>query len=84
MDILRENPLMSRFGSARDDPDFDGYLDEIRKYREEVDRPPSMARTLVNAPVPLRHRPLDAVPAGTYDSAPRLALQPAGGWGSVS
>ncbi len=38
MDILRENPLMSRFGSARDDPDFDGYLDEIRKYREEVDR----------------------------------------------
>jgi hypothetical protein len=38
MDITRENPLMSRFGSARDDPDFDGYLDEIRKYREEVDR----------------------------------------------
>jgi len=38
MDIPRENPLMSRFGSARDDPDFDGYLDEIRKYREEVDR----------------------------------------------
>ncbi len=38
MDIPQENPLMSRFGSARDDPDFEEYLDEIRKYREEVDR----------------------------------------------
>ena len=37
---------------------------------------------LVNAPVPLRHRPLDAVPAGTYDSAQRLALQPVGAVGT--
>jgi hypothetical protein len=38
LDIPQVNPLMSRFGSARDDPDFDDYLEEIRKYREEVDR----------------------------------------------
>ncbi len=29
---------MRWFGHAKDDPDFDAYLDEIRKYREEVDR----------------------------------------------
>jgi len=37
-DIPRESPLMRWFGRAKDDPDFDAYLDEIRKYREEVDR----------------------------------------------
>ena len=29
---------MSRFGWARNDPTFGEYLDEIRKFREEVDR----------------------------------------------
>ena len=38
MDIPQENPLMSRFGSAMMILDFEEYLDEIRKYREEVDR----------------------------------------------
>jgi hypothetical protein len=38
VEIWRENPIMSRFGYARDDPDFDVYLDEIRKFREEMDR----------------------------------------------
>jgi predicted RNase H-like HicB family nuclease len=38
MDVPQLNPLMCRFGSAREDPDFDDYLEEIRKYREEVDR----------------------------------------------
>jgi predicted RNase H-like HicB family nuclease len=38
LDIPQENPLLSRFGSAKDDPTFDDYLEEIRKYREEVDR----------------------------------------------
>src|SRR5271165_3921745 len=38
MDIPQENPLMRLFGHAKDDPDFDDYLDEIRRYREEVDR----------------------------------------------
>jgi predicted RNase H-like HicB family nuclease len=38
MEIPQENPLMRWFGHAKDDPDFDDYLEEIRKYREEVDR----------------------------------------------
>lgn len=33
-----ENPLMSLFGHARDDPYFEDYLNEIRKFREEMDR----------------------------------------------
>jgi hypothetical protein len=37
MDIPRENPLMRWFGHAKDDPTFGDYLEEIRKYREEVD-----------------------------------------------
>jgi hypothetical protein len=37
MDVPRENPVMSRFGYAKDDPDFEGYLEEIRKFREEMD-----------------------------------------------
>jgi hypothetical protein len=37
IDLPRENPLMSRFGYAKDDPDFDGYLEEIRKFRQEMD-----------------------------------------------
>jgi hypothetical protein len=37
VEIWRENPIMSRFGYAKDDPDFDIYLDEIRKFREEMD-----------------------------------------------
>jgi hypothetical protein len=38
IDVPRENPLMARFGWARSDPTFGEYLDEIRKFREEVDR----------------------------------------------
>jgi len=38
MDIPQVNPLMRWFGHAKDDPHFDDYLDEIRRYREEVDR----------------------------------------------
>jgi hypothetical protein len=33
-----DNPVMSFFGHAKDDPDFEGYLEEIRKFREEMDR----------------------------------------------
>jgi hypothetical protein len=38
MDMPQVNPLMQWFGHAKDDPHFDDYLDEIRKYREEADR----------------------------------------------
>jgi hypothetical protein len=34
----RQNPLMKWAGYAKDDPDFDIYLEEIRKFREEMDR----------------------------------------------
>ena len=37
--VPQENSLMRWFGHAKDDPDFADYLDEIRKFREEVDRP---------------------------------------------
>src|SRR5437867_723222 len=30
--------LMELAGHAKDDPDFDGYLDEIRRYRQEADQ----------------------------------------------
>jgi hypothetical protein len=39
VEIARENPLMRWFGHAQDDPSFEEYLEEIRKYREEMDRP---------------------------------------------
>ncbi|MFI5457817.1 MAG: hypothetical protein ACHRXM_20445 [Isosphaerales bacterium] len=38
IELPRENPLMRWFGHAKDDPTFDDYLNEIRKFREEVDR----------------------------------------------
>jgi hypothetical protein len=38
IELPQQNPLLERFGSARDDPTFDEYLEEIRKFREEVDR----------------------------------------------
>lgn len=38
VDVARENPLMSLFGIGKDDPDLEGYLEEIRKFREEMDR----------------------------------------------
>jgi hypothetical protein len=38
VDIPRQNPLMSMFGFGKDDPDFESYLEEIRKFREEMDR----------------------------------------------
>jgi hypothetical protein len=38
IEVSQENPLMRWLGHAKDDPDFEDYLQEIRKYREEVDR----------------------------------------------
>ena len=37
IELPRENAAMRYFGHAKDDPDFEGYLEEIRKFREEVD-----------------------------------------------
>src|SRR5260370_36112639 len=30
IEVPRQNPLMKWFGHAKDDPDFEGYLEEIR------------------------------------------------------
>ena len=38
VEIPRQHPLARRAGYAKDDPDFDLYLEEIRKFREEMDR----------------------------------------------
>jgi hypothetical protein len=38
IELPPRNPLMERFGYAKDDPEFEEYLEEIRKFREEVDR----------------------------------------------
>ena len=38
IELPRRNPLMERFGYAKDDPEFEEYLEEIRKFREEEDR----------------------------------------------
>jgi hypothetical protein len=37
LDVPRENPVMRWFGHAKDDPDFEAYLEDIRKFREEMD-----------------------------------------------
>ena len=34
----KENPLLKWFGWAKDDPDYDVFLAEMRRYREEVDQ----------------------------------------------
>lgn len=38
IELPQRNPAMERVGYAKDDPEFEGYLEEIRKYRREVDR----------------------------------------------
>ena len=38
VEVPQENPLMRWFGHAKDDPTFPEYLEEIRKFREEMDR----------------------------------------------
>jgi hypothetical protein len=38
IELPPKSPLMDRIGWAKDDPTFDDYLDEIRRFREEVDR----------------------------------------------
>ncbi len=38
IELPQKNPLMDRIGWARNDPTFDDYLEEIRKFREEADR----------------------------------------------
>jgi len=37
IELPPKNPLMNWFGHAKDDPDFEDYLEEIRKFREEMD-----------------------------------------------
>jgi hypothetical protein len=37
VEVPEENPLLKWAGHAKDDPDFDLYLEEIRRYRQEVD-----------------------------------------------
>jgi hypothetical protein len=36
-EMAQENPLLKWFGHAKDDPDFDLYLEEIHRFRQEVD-----------------------------------------------
>jgi hypothetical protein len=38
VEIPQQNPLAKWAGYAKDDPDFELYLEEIRKFREEEDR----------------------------------------------
>jgi hypothetical protein len=38
LEIPRRHPVMEFAGAWKDDPDFDLYLAEIRKFREEEDR----------------------------------------------
>jgi hypothetical protein len=38
IEIPRRNPVMEFAGMWKDDPTFDDYLEEIRKFREEEDR----------------------------------------------
>jgi hypothetical protein len=38
IELPRQNPALRWAGHAKDDPEFEEYLEEIRKYREEVDR----------------------------------------------
>jgi hypothetical protein len=38
VEIPQQDPLVKWAGYAKDDPDFDLYLEEIRKFREEEDR----------------------------------------------
>jgi hypothetical protein len=37
VEVPQENPLMRWFGHAKDDPTFPEYLEEIRRFREEMD-----------------------------------------------
>lgn len=36
--LPQEDPVLKWFGHAKDDPHFDEYLEEIRRFREEEDR----------------------------------------------
>lgn len=37
VEVPQTNPLLQWFGHAKEDPDFDLYLEEMRRFREEVD-----------------------------------------------
>jgi hypothetical protein len=37
IELPRQNPVFERIGYAKDDPEFEEYLEEIRKYREEFE-----------------------------------------------
>ena len=53
IELPLQDPVMSRFGWARDDPTFDEYLEEIRKFREEMDCREAQSSDPVNASIPL-------------------------------
>lgn len=38
IELPQQNPLLRWAGHARNDPEFEEYLEEIRKFREEEDR----------------------------------------------
>jgi hypothetical protein len=38
IELPKQNPVLQFAGHAKDDPEFEEYLEEIRKYRQEVDR----------------------------------------------
>jgi hypothetical protein len=38
IELPRQNPVLEFAGYAKDDPEFEQYLEEIRKFREEMDR----------------------------------------------
>lgn len=39
IEVAEENPLGKWFGHARNDPDFELYQEEIRRFRQELDHP---------------------------------------------
>jgi hypothetical protein len=38
IELPQQNPVLQYAGHAKDDPEFEEYLEEIRKFREEMDR----------------------------------------------
>jgi hypothetical protein len=38
IELPQQNPLVRRAGYLKDDPDFEEYREEIRRFREEMDR----------------------------------------------
>ena len=38
IELPQQNPVLRWVGQAKDDPEFEEYLEDIRKFREEKDR----------------------------------------------